>query len=189
MRGLGYFSDPWLWLIHVIFSDQWNVDGNRLVFILNLGLRKHHILSLILLYFCDCHDKNIFCLTSSVVRWSYPSPEVEMLHLPFKLLVRNKCLLFYATEILKLLWSYSWLIEWKARKKGLGITQDVRWEKPQLTPVYSQSLYSKLLYYFVSKVFHCVAVPYFISLMSLHEGYFLCFTVMTSTAMNNLIFK
>jgi len=95
------------------------------VFILNLGLRKLHVLSLILLYFCDCHDKNVFWLTSSVVRWSYPSPEVELLHLPCKLLVRHKCLLFYATEILKLLWLYSWLIEWKARKKGLRITQDV----------------------------------------------------------------
>lgn len=121
MRGWGISPDPWLWLIHVIFSDQWDVDGNRLVFILNLGLKASHVF-LILLYFCDCHDKNVFWLTSSVVRRSYPSPEVELLHLPCKLLVRNKCLLFYATEILKLLWIYSWLIEGKARKKGLRIT-------------------------------------------------------------------
>ena len=71
------------------------------VFILNLGLRKLHVLSLILLYFCDCHDKNVFWLTSSVVRRSYPNPEVELLHLPCKLLVRNKCLLYCNTVIVE----------------------------------------------------------------------------------------
>ena len=170
MRGWGYFSDPWLWLIHVIFSDQWDVDGNRLVFFLNLGLRKLRILFLILLYFCDCHDKNIFWLTSSVVRQSYPSPEVELLHLPCKLLVRNKCLLFYATEILKLLWIYSWLIEWKARKKRLRITQDVLGEMGEASAhsnLLSKSVFQTIILFCLQSFLLCsCTILYFTNVSS-----------------------